>query len=103
MGPHVTRMDAEKLVNFQGTIKLPEDIQDVREEDGVTYSLIKTGRTAYNNNKKSRTHEVLLSACCNMCVRWCVPVSYNLNMLIRDDDMVRKESSASLVVLVLVH
>ena len=38
---NVTRMDAERS---QGTIHQPEeDHQDIRKEDGATYSLIKTG------------------------------------------------------------
>jgi hypothetical protein len=43
-------MDAERLVKMSrdNIGYLPEHLQDIREEYGATYSLIKTEKIAYN-------------------------------------------------------
>ena len=38
----------------EGTIYLPEDLQDLRKEDGAIWSPVKALGTAYNKKKKKK-------------------------------------------------
>ena len=51
-----TNMQQDQLKS-QGTIYLSEDLQDARKEDGVTWSLIKTGGFAYNKEEGKEEEE----------------------------------------------